>query len=226
MSRVTDRAVSPATLRKRRQRAREAAAADVEFVRADWSLFLDPRRLPQKAGCPSDRLRAVILKELLDNALDGAESAGTAPIIDIGARTDDEVTFVTVSDNGGGITPATVADLCDFNMLVSDKARYRGPTRGAQGNALKTIVAMPFALDEANGTNARGVTIIEACGLRHTITFGMDAVSREPRVSREIGASIVKTGTQITIHWPESAFGRSWLPEGCGFYNWRPGSSS
>ena len=37
--------------------------------------------------------------------------------------------------------------MCDFNVLVSDKARYRGPARGAQGNALKTLLGIPYALD-------------------------------------------------------------------------------
>ena len=118
----------------------------------------------------------VVVKELLDNALDAAESAGSAPIIDIGTRTDDEVTFVTVSDNGAGITPAVVADLCDFNMLVSDKARYRGPARGAQGNALKTLLGIPFALGVAEPV------IIESAGIRHElqVTSTGPAMSSSP----------------------------------------------
>src|SRR3954470_1481306 len=75
--REKDAARRAAAERKRRQRAREAATADVEFVRADWGLFLDPRRLPQKAGRPGDRLRAVLLKELIDNALDAADAHDT-----------------------------------------------------------------------------------------------------------------------------------------------------
>ena len=47
--------------RQRRHRARAAASQEIQFVRADWGLFLHPDRLPQKAGCPRDRLRAVIL---------------------------------------------------------------------------------------------------------------------------------------------------------------------
>ena len=42
--------------RVRRHRARKKIAAQAEeltFVRHDWALFLDPYRLPQKAGCPS-----------------------------------------------------------------------------------------------------------------------------------------------------------------------------
>ena len=125
--------------------------------------FLELRALQAQTGQPAEAFGHVVVKELLDNALDGAETAGRAPIIEIGTRTDDEVTFVTVSDNGAGITPATVADLCDFNMLVSDKARYRGPARGAQGNALKTLLGIPYALDVAEPV------IIESTGIRHEL---------------------------------------------------------
>jgi hypothetical protein len=52
------------------------------------------------------------------------------------------------------------------------------PTRGAQGNALKTIRAMAFALDRASGE-----TVIEAHGIKHTITFAIDPVRRSPRVA-------------------------------------------
>jgi hypothetical protein len=38
--------------------------------RDDWQLFLDPQTLPQKAGCQPDELSALVLKELVDNALD------------------------------------------------------------------------------------------------------------------------------------------------------------
>jgi hypothetical protein len=70
VSAAADRAPTPAALRQRRRRARLAAAREVGFVRADWALFLHPDRLPQKAGCPKDRLRAMVLKELVDNGLD------------------------------------------------------------------------------------------------------------------------------------------------------------
>jgi hypothetical protein len=76
VSPAPDKAPTPAARRQRRRRARLAAAREVAFVRADWALFLHPDRLPQKAGCPRERLRALVLKELADNALDaGAEVA-------------------------------------------------------------------------------------------------------------------------------------------------------
>ena len=157
--------------------------------------FLELRALQAQTGQPAEAFGHVVVKELLDNALDGAETAGRAPIIDIGTRTDDEVTFVTVSDNGAGITPAVVADLCDFNMLVSDKARYRGPARGAQGNALKTLLGIPYALDVAEPV------IIESTGIRHELQVTVDRVG-DVVVTHETTASDRAVGTSVTVPLP------------------------
>jgi hypothetical protein len=70
MTARSDRAPTVAALRQRRRRAWLAAAREIEFVRADWALSLHPDRLPQKAGCTKDKLRAMILKEVADNPLD------------------------------------------------------------------------------------------------------------------------------------------------------------
>ena len=75
-----------------------------------------------------------------------------------------------MTDNGAGITPDTVAGLCDFTMLVSDKARYRGPTRGAQGNAFKTLLGIPYALGVAEPV------VIESAGVRHELRVTVDQV--------------------------------------------------
>src|SRR4051812_39425123 len=59
--------------RKRRQRARERAASPAEpilYRQADWQAFIDPEELPRKAGCDTDDIGCVVLKELLDDALD------------------------------------------------------------------------------------------------------------------------------------------------------------
>ena len=157
--------------------------------------FLELRALQAQTGQPAEAFGHVVVKELLDNALDAAETAGRAPIVDIGTRTDDEVTFVTVSDNGAGITPATVADLCDFTMLVSDKARYRGPARGAQGNALKTLLGIPFALDVTEPV------IIESAGVRHELQVTVDPVG-DVVVTHETTASDRVVGASVTVPLP------------------------
>jgi DNA topoisomerase VI subunit B len=139
-----------------------------------------------------------VLKELVDNALDACEEAGIAPKINVAA--DPGTGTITIADNGPGITPETVKSLLDFSVRVSSREAYASPTRGAQGNALKTMVATPFALD-----GSTGVTTIQACGVRHTITFAVDSLRQQPKIDHAKEPADAATGTSITVHWPVSA---------------------
>jgi hypothetical protein len=56
-----------------------------------------------------------------------------------------------------------VEKVLDYNVRVSDKAVYRSPTRGAQGNALKTVIGIPYALGRKESVNIVGH------GVRHKI---------------------------------------------------------
>jgi DNA topoisomerase VI subunit B len=157
--------------------------------------FLELRALQTQTGQPLEAFGHVVVKELLDNALDAAETAGRAPVIEIHTHAEDGIVFVTVSDNGCGITPTTVTDLCDFNVLVSDKARYRGPARGAQGNAFKTLLGIPYAL---------GITepvVIESAGVRHELTVSVDAVG-DVAVTHDMAGSDRTVGTSVTVPLP------------------------
>jgi DNA topoisomerase VI subunit B len=157
--------------------------------------FVELRALQAQTGQPVDAFGDVVVKELLDNALDAAETARRAPVIEIHTRTDDGVTFITVGDNGAGIASATVTDLCDFNMLVSDKARYRGPARGAQGNALKTLLGIPFALDVTEPV------VIESAGIRHELRVTVDSVG-DVVVTHDTTDSDRVVGTSVTVPVP------------------------
>lgn len=85
-------------------------------------------------------------KELIDNALDAAETAGVAPDIAIEFTESEHGLTLTISDNGPGIPADVVARIVgNFSSSTSDKAAYRAPLRGAQGNALKTVIGMPVA---------------------------------------------------------------------------------
>ena len=158
--------------------------------------FLELRALQAQTGQPVRSVRAT------SSSRSCSTTRSTPPKPPAGhrssrsrTRTDDEVTFVTVSDNGAGITPATVADLCDFNMLVSDKARYRGPARGAQGNALKTLLGIPYALDVAEPV------VIESAGIRHELRVSVDRVG-DVVVTHETTASDRTVGTSVTVPLP------------------------
>ncbi len=166
------------------------------FATSRAAEFLEERALQVQTGQPSHAFGAVVIKELIDNALDAAESAGRAPNIEIITRTEGGIIFVTVGDNGAGITRATVEKVIDFSVLASDKARYRGPARGAQGNALKTLLGIPFAL---------GVTepvVIESVGVRHELRVSADPAG-DVHVDHDTAASGRKVGTSVTVPLPD-----------------------
>jgi hypothetical protein len=56
------------------------------------------------------------------------------------------------NDNNGPGFPAETVGIRDFSVRVSSREAYASLARGAQGNALKTIVAMAFALDGAKAS--------------------------------------------------------------------------
>ena len=105
--------------------------------------------LQAQTGQPAHRFAAVALKELVDNALDAAEAAGVAPEIAIDVARLGGDLRLAVGDNGPGLAPETVRRVLDFATRTSDKAAYRAPTRGLQGNALKTVLGIPVALGAA-----------------------------------------------------------------------------
>ena len=158
--------------------------------------FASTKELCAQTGHEVHDWPLVILKELVDNALDACEEAGIAP--EIAVSVDDS--GITVVDNGPGIPAETIDGILDFSVRVSSREAYVAPDRGAQGNALKTIIAMPFAL-----TGSAGEITIDTSRDCHQITVQMDRIRQEPVISRAIEAGFVKNGTSITVRWPDSA---------------------
>ena len=97
--------------------------------RDDWQLFLDIATLPQKAGVQPRDLPTLVLKELVDNALDAGASDVTLSKVWRGS-----VLEYVITDDGPGIAPAIVPTLFSVNRpLLSSKLR-RLPLRGMLGN--------------------------------------------------------------------------------------------
>jgi DNA topoisomerase VI subunit B len=173
-------------------------SADLDRVVFDTSRaaeFLEKRALQSQTGQPAERFGDVVLKELADNALDAAESAKVAPEIEVSRAVEGELARITVADNGPGIPAGVVERILDFNVLVSDKAAYRSPTRGLQGNALKTLLGIPCALGVA------APVCIEACSVRHEIAVSIDP-GGHVAVHYEQEASPRTTGTSVSIPLP------------------------
>jgi DNA topoisomerase VI subunit B len=175
--------------------------ARLERVAFKTSRFLDfvgQRELVAQIGHAVEEWPLVILKELIDNALDSSEEAVAAPSVSI--TVDTAMGTIVISDNGPGIAAATIPDIVDYTVRVSSREAYVSPSRGAQGNALKTILAMGFAL-----TGEHGETLIESQGLAQRIVFAADRIRQEPRIVRTTEPSLVKSGTSVMVRWPHSA---------------------
>lgn len=180
----------------------EARLARVAFKTSRLLDFVGERELVAQVGHEVEAWPCVIMKELVDNAIDSAEEHETAPVIE--AEVSTERNEIIIADNGAGIPVKTIKDVLDFNARVSSREAYVSPSRGMQGNALKVIVCMPFALSEAEA-NRRGETIIETRGTAHRIGFAVDPVRQMPRISHDTDRSVVKKGTRVTVRWPPTA---------------------
>ncbi len=160
--------------------------------------FLSEKELTAQIGHSKAAWPLVTVKELLDNALDACEEAGIQPEIEV--VVDDE--GIVVTDNGPGIAPAVVEAVLDFSTRVSSREAYVAPDRGAQGNALKTLLAMPFVLGGEEG----GVQIISH-GVGHEIQIRVDRIRQTPEIDHQQHAhngQFVKNGTSVRLRWPNS----------------------
>jgi DNA topoisomerase VI subunit B len=188
----------------------EAAKPDPPVRRAEKKLtrvpfkvsrlmeFCTRRELINQTGHEVYEWPLVVIKELVDNALDACEEAEIAPVISIAVKD----RFIIVKDNGPGIPTGTIKAILDYGIRVSSREAYVSPTRGAQGNALKTILPMAYVLNEHRGEDAIGNTIIEASGVAHHIAFSVDHIKQEPKIALTTKRSSVVRGTKVTVELP------------------------
>jgi DNA topoisomerase VI subunit B len=162
--------------------------------------FCSERELQNQTGHSLYEWPLVVGKEVMDNALDAAEEAEVAPVIEVIV----DPGSIIIQDNAGGIDSETVESILDYSIRVSSREAYVSPTRGAQGNALKTILAMGYVLDRKIGSDATaaGLTIIETRGIRHQIEFRVDHINNQPKIIHTTAKSPVTVGTRLTIKWP------------------------
>src|SRR3954454_5732496 len=79
--------------------------------------FASERELTAQIGHRPEQWLQVAVKELVDNALDAAEEAGTAPVV----RVHLDGTVLEVADEGPGLPEDVVADILDFSVRVSSR---------------------------------------------------------------------------------------------------------
>ena len=171
------------------------------------SEYFDASELQAQTGRPKRCFGEVILKELVDNALDACETVGVIPEIGISFNSFDEKLAICVSDNGAGINEKIIDKILDFDTRTSDKAAYRSPTRGAQGNAFKTIIGIPHAL-------GGGKVVIVSLGVRHEIiakatpagTIDIDHVKTMTETKQGTTVYIEMPCVKVDFYWWGRAF--------------------
>jgi DNA topoisomerase VI subunit B len=161
--------------------------------------FFSEKELVTQTGHDISQWQLVIVKELVDNALDACEEADIAPAITVTA----DPCSITISDNGPGLPETTLKGALDFTVRVSNREAYVAPDRGAQGNALKTLLPMPHVIDRDKGR-----FIVEAHGKRHVIRCGAHPISQRPHIQDEVTekcknlhARQALSGTSVRLEW-------------------------
>jgi DNA topoisomerase VI subunit B len=154
--------------------------------------FFSEKGLVTQTGHEVKDWPLVVVKELIDNALDACEDADLAPVIDVAA----DAAGITVADNGPGLPEATLRGAMDFTVRVSNREAYVSPCRGAQGNALKTLLPMPWVVDPAHGK-----LIVTAHGKRHVVACGADPISQRPVIRDDATDAPSGPGTTVRLEW-------------------------
>ena len=173
--------------------------------------YFDPKELQAQTGQSVSKFGEVVLKELIDNALDACESAGIDPVIHIGISATPDRMRLCVSDNGNGISDSVINSILDFDTRTSDKAAYKAPTRGAQGNAFKTIIGIPHAL-------GGGRLIIESQGLRHEIT-AVATPAGTIDINRDVTYIVDQAGTAVYVDMPYCEAYPIWYARATALFN-------
>jgi hypothetical protein len=114
--------------------------------------YLQLQWLEKTTGISATKWDIYVIKELVDNALDADEAVGLDPIeirVNVRYARNEERDLFSLEIDVGNQTPFPlnqVKDIFDLNYYASSKSGLNVPTRGKQGNALKTIAGIPYAL--------------------------------------------------------------------------------
>jgi DNA topoisomerase VI subunit B len=175
-----------------------AATLDRAVFRTSRALeYFSEKELILQTGHDPDRWPEVVVKELVDNALDACEAADTLPVV----RVTVSARAIVVEDNGPGLPATVIKDILDYSVRTSSKDAYISPTRGAQGNALKTVLAIPYVLSGRE----RGEVAIVSRGEDHRIVVTVDRIAQQPKIRHVVSGAPVKTGTRVEVRWPNVA---------------------
>ena len=176
------------------------------FVTSRQMDFFSESELVTQTGHCIDEWPLVFVKELVDNAVDAIEETDASPVIEVVVNE----SGITVTDNGPGITDEVINGVLDFSVRASSREAYVTPSRGRQGNALMTLVAMPYVL-----CGDGGALIVDSCGKRREIRVKADPLLQKPQIRKSAQTSLrddaekakmSESGTLVSFVWDEWPF--------------------
>lgn len=153
--------------------------------------FFSENELSVQIGYSKPYWGIILLKELIDNALDACESKNILPEITINL---DSESF-SIQDNATGLPESVLDGSLNYGVRVSDKMNYISPSRGQQGNALKTLWAAPLVVD-----GNRGIVDVATKDYAHQIMITLDRIEQKPKFSKIELETKVQNGTFIKVH--------------------------
>lgn len=170
----------------------------VHIERSRLMEYLNTNDLRAMTGLSRDDFHKAIIKELVDNALDACEERGVTPEIKVLANRFDGQYHYSVKDNGGGMSEEVIRKILHFDTRTSSKEAYRAPTRGAQGNALKTVLGIPVALRV--DSQKPSPIIFRTQDKEYKITIDPNYIADVPEISLEVSNSQpFLDGTEISL---------------------------
>lgn len=162
----------------------------MQLVREDWKLFRSIETLCQKAGVHRQFIPLLVVKELVDNALDATGDCDLELVDDYSFR---------VTDNGEGIDPDWIEKYFSINRPMISSKLLRIPSRGALGNGLRVVTGAVIATG--------GKITVTTRGKVYKINPSDDGLSRAELIGSDPhqGTSIlVQLGMSInndTLYW-------------------------
>jgi hypothetical protein len=152
------------------------------FEREDWKLFRNIETLCQKAGVHKESISMLVIKELVDNALDTDTKCSFGILSGNGFY---------VEDQGIGINPNLLSSYFSINRPMITTKLLRLPTRGALGNGLRVVVGSVIA--------SNGKIFVYTKGNKYEILLQNDGTSIVNKIEE-----YSKSGTRIEIYFGNS----------------------
>ncbi len=166
--------------------------------------------LQKQTGMEIHRWNLYIIKELLDNGVDACEVPGIPPKIQVRISKEGNSLTFSIKDNAGGITKEQLEKIIDLSTYSGTKYYYRRCSRGMQGNALLTVLSVPFVLKRMINNECEAAISIITKGIEYSIRLTEDRIAQAFRFDLVQVSSSITQGTEIIVKIPDIPVHYKW----------------